>query len=153
MEDIGETTQRLIEAVLPRWAPTARTVVAKLIAGHGTYGSALAVSRALGFRNRHQLSRALAREGVPALEDLAGWVKTILWTAEWELHHRALSNAALHDAADPAIRYRTVERMTGRVWSEVRRLGTAWLVLQLDATIRSAKARECSQPSQSPGAA
>ena len=82
MEDIGETTQRLIEAVLPRRAPTARKVVAKLIAGHGTYGSALAVSRALGFRSRHQLSRALAREGVPALEDLAGWVKTILWTAQ-----------------------------------------------------------------------
>jgi hypothetical protein len=152
MEDIGEITQRLIEAVLPRSAPIARKVVAKLIAGGGTFGSALAFSRALGFRTRHQLSRALAREGLPALEDLAGWVKTILWTAEWELHHRALSNAALRDAADPAIRYRTVERMTGRHWSEVRQLGTTWLIVQLDATIHDLTAH-CSQANQRPGAA
>jgi hypothetical protein len=148
MEDCSQITQRLIDAVLPGSASTARKVAAKLIAGRGTFGSALAFSRSLGFRNRHQLSRALAREGVPALEGLAGWVKTILWTAEWELHHRALSNAALRDAADPAIRYRTVERVTGRAWSEVRQLGTAWLILQLDATIRAASARNCPQPGQ-----
>lgn len=153
LDDIGQTTHRLIEAVLPRSAPTALRVVDRLIADHGTFGSALVLSRALGFRNRHQLARQLAREGVPALEDLAGWVKTLLWTAEWELHHRALSNAALRDAADPAIRYRTVERVTGRVWSEVRRLGTAWLILQLDTIVRTARDGDRTQPCRSPGAA
>jgi hypothetical protein len=74
---------------------------------------------------------------MPALVDLAGWVKTLLWTVEWEIHHRALSNGALRDAADPAVRYRTVERVTGRPWSEVRYLGTAWLVMQLDSAIRT----------------
>jgi hypothetical protein len=153
MDDVGETTLRLIAAVLPGSAPTARKVVARLIVGRGTFGSALTFSRALGFDNRHQLSRELAREGVPALEDLAGWVKTILWTAEWELHHRALSNAALRDAADPAIRYRTVERITGRPWSEVRRLGTVGLILQLDTIIRAARDRDRTHPRQPPGAA
>jgi hypothetical protein len=143
MQDVGEFTERLFEAVLPHSARTTRKVVRTLVAGHGAFGSALALSHAVGFRNRHQLARQLMREGVPALEDLAGWVRTLLWTAEWEIHGRALSNAALRDAADPAIRYRTVERMTGRPWSEVRHLGTAWLVLQLDAAIRAAGERSC----------
>jgi hypothetical protein len=145
MPDVGETTQRLFDAVLPHSAPTARRVVQHLVAAQGAFASAVALSRELGFRSRHQLSRELTREGMPALEDLAGWVKTLTWTVEWEIHHRALSNAALREAADPAVRYRTVERVTGRPWREVRQLGTGWLIMQLDATIQAARARNCSQ--------
>jgi len=141
MQDVGQITERLFDAVLPHSADTARKVVRELVASQGTFGSAVALSHAVGFRNRHQLARELTRERMPALQDLAGWVRTLLWTAEWEIHGRAISNAALRDAADPAIRYRTVERVTGRPWSEVRQLGTGWLIVQLDAAIREAGER------------
>ncbi len=153
MQDVVEITERLFEAVLPHSARTARKVVRKLVASHGAFDSAVALSHAVGFRNRHQLARELMRERMPALEDLAGWVRTLLWTAEWEIHGRALSNAALRDAADPAIRYRTVERMTGRPWREVRQLGTAWLVVQLDAAIGAAGESSCGGPRRHEGTA
>jgi hypothetical protein len=110
----------------------------------GDIGGSNAFARSVGFRNRDQLRRILASDGLPCLEDLAGWIRVLGWLVEMETSGVSLSRGALCSGQDPKSRYRTVKRLTGRTWGEVRLLGTDCLLLEFAAVIRPPMERQWS---------
>jgi hypothetical protein len=124
------TVTALVTCVMPRVSACSARVIEALIVAGGTTGAAHAFARSVGLRNRDQLRRALAADGLPCLEDLAGWIRVFGWILEAEGSGISLSRGALTLGEDPKSRYRTVKRLTGRAWGEVRLLGSDWLLLQ-----------------------
>jgi hypothetical protein len=118
-------------AALHWLSPQGHAIVQHIIARQGYPGPANDTAYAIGLRNRFQLSRLLDREGLPCLEDLAGWVRVMLWVLEWESTGVSLSQSALGAVRDPAACYRTVERVTGIGWNRVRTFGSSWVLLAL----------------------
>ena len=116
---------------MPRLSAPARRVLDELVVRHGYPGRAVEFARSLGLRNRFQLARLLQQEGLPVLEELAGWIRVLLWLADWEATGTSLSRTALDHIRDPAVCYRTVERITGFPWSCVRQRGFDWVLLTL----------------------
>lgn len=110
-------------------------MVRALVALRGSSGDANSFAHSMGFRNRDQLRRMLAADGLPCLEDLAAWIRMLGWVIEAETSGVALSRGALLSGKDPCSCYRTVKRLTGRLWGEVRMLGSAWVLLQFMAAI------------------
>lgn len=104
-----------------------------LVAQKGYSGPAHQFALTVGMRSRFQLARVLEREGLPALEELAAWIRVLLWVAHWEASGTSLSRRALSEIRDPAVCYRTVERVTGVPWSKVRVRGFDWVLLTLVA--------------------
>jgi len=84
----------------------------------------------LGFHDRYQLARALRREGLPPLEVIGGWARTLYWMSEAEISGKSLRELAERERLDPAVAYRLVRRVTGQRWSEVRREGLAVTMLR-----------------------
>ena len=123
--------QMLLQTALHWLSPQGHAVIERLVVTRGYPGSAHQIALAVGLKNRFQLGRLLSREGLPCLEDLAGWVRVMLWVTEWEQSRVSLSQAALGSVRDPATYYRTVERVTGLGWNQVRARGSTWLVLTL----------------------
>jgi hypothetical protein len=121
----------LLQTALHWLSPQGHAVVQRLIAKEGHTGSAHEMAVAVGLKNRFQLSRLLEREGLPCLQDLAAWIRVMLWTLEWETTQTSLSQSALGSVRDPATYYRTVERVTGLNWNLVRTLGSDWVLLGL----------------------
>ena len=97
----------------------------------GAFGTARLFAAGLGFRDRHDLARALHRECMPPLEELAAWTRLISWVLRWEQDGTALCHLALEAGADPAAYYRTVRRLTGASWSHIRCRGVAWTLERL----------------------
>ena len=77
------------------------------------------------------LARLLKRDGLPSLEDLAGWISVLNWVLGWEHRGASLFEQALTSGRDPATCYRLVKRITGATWITVRNHGSGWVVLQL----------------------
>jgi hypothetical protein len=121
----------LLQTALHWLSPQGHAVVQQLILTQGYPSSASQLALAVGLRNRYQLSRLLEREGLPCLEDLAGWIRVILWVSDWESKRVSLSQSALGAIRDPAACYRTVERVTGHSWNRVRSLGSTWVLVEL----------------------
>jgi hypothetical protein len=92
-------------------------------------------AESLGLRNRHQLHRVLMADGLPCLEDLAGWIRLLGWVVDAETAGIALSRGALRAGKNTSSWYSTVQRLTGRTWGEVRDLGSAWVLLQFAAAV------------------
>ncbi|HEV2670972.1 MAG TPA: hypothetical protein VGU74_07760 [Gemmatimonadales bacterium] len=84
----------------------------------------------LGFHDRYQLARSLRRDGLPPLEVLSGWARTLYWILEAETSGISLRELAERERLDPAVAYRLVRRVTGSRWSEVRRDGLASALLR-----------------------
>jgi len=103
-------------------------VVIALLETRGAVGRPDAFAQSLGFRNRHQLRRSLAASGLPCLEDLAGWIRILIWVEETTSSGRALSRRALEDGKDPSPWFRQVRRLTGKTWREVLFLGRGWVL-------------------------
>ena len=121
----------LLQTALHWLSPQGHAVVECLIVREGFPRSAHETALSVGLRNRFQLARLLYREGLPCLEDLAGWIRVMLWVLEWEVSRTSLSQSALGAIRDPATCYRTVERVTGLGWNEVRTLGSTWVLFSL----------------------
>lgn len=117
-------------------------VITALVASRGIVQGAELFARKLGYRNRHQLARALEREGLPALESLARWVRVLLWVRAWEHSRLALSRSALDEGADYSVRFRVVRQVTGQPWTQVRAEGAAWVAMRLR--------EQCRQPTAIP---
>jgi len=66
----------------------------------GMFGTARLFSAGLGYRDRHGLARALRRDGLPPLEELAAWVRMIRWVLHWEQDHTALCEIVLAEGMD-----------------------------------------------------
>lgn len=73
-------------------------------------------------RSRHALYRLLRREQLPSLRQLKGAARVLLWMEAWNEQGRSLAAQALAAGAVPASYYRTVWRVTGRRWREIRTL-------------------------------
>jgi hypothetical protein len=128
---VPSTFVQLLHSTLPWLSPTGRRIVEAVVVSRGALGAADALARSVGLANRHQLKRQLRREGLPPIESLCGWVRVLIWVMEWERTGIALSQGALKEGRDPAIRFRSVKRTTGYTWGEVQRLGSLWVLLQL----------------------
>ena len=121
----------LLQTALHWLSPQGHAVIQHLVMSQGYPGSAHEIATAVGLKNRFQLARLLERESLPTLENLAGWIRVMLWVLEWEGSRRSLSRLALGSIRDPATCYRTVERVTGLSWNRVRALGSDWVLLAL----------------------
>jgi hypothetical protein len=64
---------------------------------------------------------------IPYVE-LRQWIEVGDALGWWEETGDAPAKTMLSRAGDPSVFYRRVRRLTGCPWSEVKRLGSAWLV-------------------------
>lgn len=127
-----------VECVIPRVSPTGTRVVKALINSRGFVGGADAFAWAMGLRNRDQLRRILDADGLPCLEDLAGWIRILGWTLDAEGRGVRLGRSALAAEKDPRSYYRTVKRLTGKRWGEILILGSNWVLLQFAVAVGGA---------------
>ena len=114
-----------LQTALPPLSATSRAVVSALACCNGHAASANEIAAWVGLRDRHQLARGLRRDGLPPLEQLAGWARVLYWVLEAESGDRSLLELARREQLDPAVAYRLVHRVTGLRWSQVRRAGLA----------------------------
>ena len=91
----------------------------------------------IGLRNRFELARLMKREGLPPLHELAAWATVLSWVETSERTHYSLCRLAFRCRKDPAVCYRTVKRITGLGWREVRGHGSEWLMRQFAARLRA----------------
>lgn len=94
-------------------------------------GTAESFAISKGLKGRRFLGQLLHRHGLPQWQPLTKWIKVLYWVLDWERHETSLSQAALLDARNTSTYYRSVERLTGCSWSEVRKRGSAWILGQL----------------------
>jgi DNA-binding phage protein len=117
----------VLDAALGTRGPALSHLAKILAKGRGHHAGADAVARQLGLRNRHQLLRALRKEHLPNLTELAAWTRLLDWRITVEETHRSLLSLTLDEVSDPAERYRTTLRLTGVAWTDVRHRDLAWL--------------------------
>lgn len=122
---------RLLQTALPELSSASRAVVNTLGCLNGNAPSARDMAVWVGLRDRYQLARALRRDGLPPLEQLAGWTRVLYWMLEAESSGVSLRQLAQRDRVDPAVAYRLVHRVTGLPWSKAQRAGLPVAVLRL----------------------
>ena len=115
----------VLQTALPNLSENGRAFLSVLGCFNGHPPGSHELAQWLGFHDRYQLARALRREGLPPLEVIGGWARTLYWMCEAERSGKSLRELAEREKVDPAIAYRLVRRVTGRRWSEVRREGLA----------------------------
>jgi hypothetical protein len=135
MHSATELVRTMLLVNLPGLSSSAQAVVDKLITARGSFESADSLAASIGLRNRDQLSYVLHRNGLPQLQRLAGWVRIVLWLAEYETGGISLCRSSLDDARDPAFRYRLVRRLTKLEWTAVRARGLVWLVNEFTSNV------------------
>jgi len=117
-----------VRAGLPPLSFRGGAVVDALLLCGGRIGTGEEVARHLGLRNRFELARLLKHEGLPPLHDLAAWMSVLSWLDRAEDTGYSLCHMAFRARMDPASCYRTVKRMTGVGWQELRERGAIWAV-------------------------
>src|SRR6267142_2155927 len=120
----------LLQDTLPHLSYNGRALISALGCVNGRTPGSQELASWLGFHDRYQLARAMRREGLPPLETLGGWARTLYWLLESETSGATLRKLAERDNLDPAVAYRLIRRITGRRWSEIRRDGMALAFLR-----------------------
>src|SRR6266508_1845734 len=120
----------LLQDTLPHLSYKGRAVLSALGCVNGRVPGSAELAAWLGFHDRYQFARAVRREGLPPLEKLGGWARTLYWLLESETSGATLRSLAERDELDPAVAYRLIRRVTGRRWSEVRQEGLAVALLR-----------------------
>jgi len=120
----------VLHTALPHLSENGRALLNALGCTNGHPPCSHDLATWLGFHDRYQLARALRREGLPPLEVMGGWARTLYWMGEAEASGKSLRELAEQEHLDPAVAYRLVRRVTGRRWSEVRREGLAVAMLR-----------------------
>jgi hypothetical protein len=115
-------------AAFPHVPHVGRHVMQTLAESRGRIGGADFVAARVGLRNRHQLARALRRDGLPQFEQLCAWICVMEWIAEWEHGQISLFKLASSTDLAPPTCYRMVKRLTGVTWTEARQRGLAWVL-------------------------
>lgn len=115
----------LLQDTLPHLSYKGRAVLSALGCVNGRAPGSAELAAWLGFHDRYQFARAMRREGLPPLETLGGWARTLYWLLESEASGATLRELAERDNLDPAVAYRLIRRVTGRRWSEIRHEGSA----------------------------
>lgn len=98
---------------------------------NGNAPSARDMAAWVGLRDRYQLARVLRRDGLPPLEQLAGWTRVLYWMLEAESSGTSLRQLAQREHVDPAVAYRLVHCVTGLPWSQAQRAGLPVALLRL----------------------
>src|SRR6267378_753297 len=127
----------LLQDTLPHLSYKGRAVLSALGCVNGRPPGSAELAAWLGFHDRYQFARAMRREGLPPLETLGGWARTLYWLLESETSGTTLCELAERDNLDPAVAYRLVRRVTGQRWSEIRRAGLALALLHFRDKCRS----------------
>src|SRR5467141_4897822 len=104
----------LLQDTLPHLSYNGRALISALGCVNGRTPGSQELASWLGFHDRYQLARAMRREGLPPLETLGGWARTLYWLLESETSGATLRKLAERDHLDPAVAYRLVRRVTGR---------------------------------------
>src|SRR5258706_9306924 len=120
----------LLQDTLPHLSYNGRALISALGWYNGRTPGPKELASWLGFHDRYQLAGAMRREGLPPLETLGGWARTLYWLLESETSGATLRKLAERDNLDPAVAYRLIRRITGRRWSEIRRDGMALALLR-----------------------
>lgn len=120
----------LLRDILPHISTEGRALLTALARDGGRLSAAAFHAAQVGLRNRHQLARHLKRDGLPPLEELAGWVSVMTWMFAWESEGTSLFRSAIDSQREPATCYRTVKRITGLSWRAVCGQGMPWVLLQ-----------------------
>ncbi len=118
----------LLQAAFPARTADGQRIVQAIAACGGDVPTADELAGQLDFDNRHQMARAMMRAGLPPLEHVSGWAMVLGWTARAEQEGTTLCEVALETDRDPAVCYRLVKRLTGKVWTEVTKLGSGWII-------------------------
>ncbi len=143
----------LLHTTLPDVSVHGRALLSALGCVNGRPTSISELAQWLGFHDRYQLARALRREGLPPLETLGGWTRTLYWIMESQTSGVTLRELARREHVDPAVAYRLVRRITGRRWSEIRDAGLSGTLLSFRDHCRGpAGAAQIRQASIQPGA-
>ena len=119
----NQIAQRLHTA-LPHLSTRAQTIVDALLLSGGDLGTAKQLAFHIGESNRFGLARLLRREGLPPLHSLAAWTRVLIWVDTAERSGCSLCQLAFRYKKDPAVCYRTVKRVTGLKWGDLRRRGS-----------------------------
>jgi hypothetical protein len=126
-----------VHTQLPHLSLRAQAIVDALLLTGGSIGTAQELAPLIGERNRFGLARLLRREGLPPLHDLAGWTRVLSWLETSERSGCSLCQLAFRSKKDPAACYRTVKRITGLGWCDVKRRGSRRLIADFLAHCRS----------------
>ncbi len=121
----------LLQTALPELSSASRAVVSALGCLNGNAPSARDLAAWIGLRDRYQLARVLRRDGLPPLEQLAGWTRVLYWMLEAESSGASLRQLAQRERLDPAVAYRLVHRVTGLPWSQAQRAGLPVALVRL----------------------
>lgn len=122
----------LLSAAFPVRTADGHRILQAIAAVGGNVPTSDELAEELGYDSRHQLARAMLRAGLPSLEHVSGWAMLLSWTSRAEQEGVTLVDMAAEQDRDPAVCYRLTKRLSGKVWTEVARLGPNWLI----ATIR-----------------
>ncbi len=126
-----EQLQLLLDCSLVSLTARGTVVVRAIVHSGSRFVNSTTLARRVGLRDRHQLDRLLHNEGLPTYKELAGWIRVLMWVVEWEQSGMALSTSALNAGLSPEAYGRTVVRVTGSSWTEVRSRGSTWVLLEL----------------------
>src|SRR5437764_14057053 len=77
-------------AALPHLSGPVRGVVRALVLSGGTMSCATTVARSTGLSSRFVLGRMMRRAGLPALHELAAWVRAFGWVSRPDARTGAL---------------------------------------------------------------
>jgi hypothetical protein len=123
----------LLPGMLYWVSPAGQTILHTILAQRGVIGSTDQLAQCVGLQNRHLLNRVLRSDGLPPCNKLAAWIRVLFWAMEFEDTGASLTRQALATGRDPAVFCRTVRRVTGCDWKEVRHRGSVWILLELVA--------------------
>ncbi len=117
-----------IHSVRPHLTLRTSAVVDAIVLSEGPIGTADAVARELGLRNRFGLARLLETQGLPPLHRLAEWITVLSWVVTAERKRVSLCWMAFRSRRHPSACYRLVKRVTHLRWEEVESRGSTWIM-------------------------
>ncbi|HEX9727815.1 MAG TPA: hypothetical protein VGA37_04870 [Gemmatimonadales bacterium] len=126
-----DPVRTIVTLLLPARSEATRSLLKLLVESGGSVHGAETMALRAGFRNRHQMRRALIAEQLPPATEIAGWIRVLRWSIDWETAGQTPSASALHKGLDPATHYRTVLKITGAHWTDVKQHGPGWVTLKL----------------------
>ncbi len=121
--DLVPSLAEQLQLAFPSISPLCRSLIVALTDRRGRIRSADSFARVLGLQSRHQLARLLRRDGLPQIEELAGWITVLGLLRDQDSGVRSLYRFALQLDQCPPTMYRAVKRITGKTWRVVKAEG------------------------------